>query len=882
MKKLSHNANSGRTSQLSLGDERAARKAKRDETREKMIDDIDYIDVSSGSDDEGPRTRKRRSGGGGSAARPQPSKAVTTPLVSHFFETVFSQQMGKKNKGCGTCDPCRKPDCGSCSQCAKMQKFSGNVRDEDVVCDSRQCDNSEIIFEADEDQEIRHKKAKSHEIEFGNKFAEKDGKTYYDSVTIKGKKYDRNDHAQLVPIDPMASAQFCKILSLYQDKNKRKAAHVRWFALGQDTVLGNVADPKELFAVYDCEDVLLEDFIRKVDIQYTPISSAEEWQMAGGTRDSIITPTTHIGNQKDLYWYRHMYDPDLARFEKVPDILLEEVDPLICQSCLHLNGEFLNKSPYLTEENVLCIRGQEFKVGDGVMLLPRTLKMDLRQKKGFRKVKNPEKKDPTLYTEYWRKKNSTKGNTENMNDPFDIGIIVKISKKGVANVEVKVRVLYRPENTQFSWEDVSKCDVNMLFWTNDIQTIEPTNIEAKCFILPKNKIPDEYPFLWSQKGDFRFYFQSAYNTQLHEVEQMLPQEALEYEPTTSIKDHVVLDEPLAMMDVFAGCGGLSIGIEQSGVAKAKWAVENDFATHASDAYVRNHPDCVMINQDINDVLRQAKNGSSSKIPKKGEVDLLVGGPPCQGFSVMNVFTSGDASKFKNSLISTYLSVCDFYRPKYFILENVKNFASFKQGQVLRLCMRALVLMGYQCQFGVLQAGNFGVPQNRKRAFLMAAAPFCELPSFPLAQHSFENMPLNINMDEKSFRVKAWRQLSAPYRNITVKDAIGDLEPTAKTSKKTEYTRDPDSYFQRIVRWKNGSFINKVEHHETKKVSTIVSARIALIPKVFGSDWRDLPNCQMTLPDGTVTEILKYGYRHWKTGRPAVCSCHKRQKGVRMF
>ena len=233
LKKLSHNANSGRTSQLSLGDERAARKAKRDETREKMIEDIDYIDVSSGSDDEGPRIRKRRSGGGGSAARPQPSKAVTTPLVSHFFETVFSQQMGKKNKGCGTCDPCRKPDCGSCSQCAKMQKFSGNVRDEDVVCDSRQCENSEIIFEADGDQELRHKKAKSHEIDFGNKFAEKDGKTYYESVTIKGKQYNRNDHAQLVPIDPMASAQFCKILSLYQDRNKRKAAHVRWFALGK-------------------------------------------------------------------------------------------------------------------------------------------------------------------------------------------------------------------------------------------------------------------------------------------------------------------------------------------------------------------------------------------------------------------------------------------------------------------------------------------------------------------------------------------------------------------------------------------------------------------------------------------------------------------------
>ena len=120
----------------------------------------------------------------------------------------------------------------------------------------------------------------------------------------------------------------------------------------------------------------------------------------------------------------------------------------------------------------------------------------------------------------------------------------------------------------------------------------------------------------------------------------------------------------------------------------------------------------ILREDINTVLKEVLSGKSTKVPKKGEVELLCGGPPCQGFSLLNVFTKNDASKFKNSLISSFLSVCDYYRPKYFILENVKNFAAFKQGQVLRLCMRALVLMGYQCQFGVLQAGNFGVPQNR--------------------------------------------------------------------------------------------------------------------------------------------------------------------------
>ena len=119
-----------------------------------------------------------------------------------------------------------------------------------------------------------------------------------------------------------------------------------------------------------------------------------------------------------------------------------------------------------------------------------------------------------------------------------------------------------------------------------------------------------------------------------------------------------------------------------------------------------------------------------KMPKKGEVDLLCGGPPCQGFSGMNRFNSGEYSKFKNSLISSYLSYCEFYRPRYFILENVSNFASFKNNMVLKLCMRALVQMGYQCTFGILQAGNYGVAQTRRRCILMASAPTERLPLFP--------------------------------------------------------------------------------------------------------------------------------------------------------
>jgi len=110
--------------------------------------------------------------------------------------------------------------------------------------------------------------------------------------------------------------------------------------------------------------------------------------------------------------------------------------------------------------------------------------------------------------------------------------------------------------------------------------------------------------------------------------------------------------------------------------------------------------------------------------------MLVGGPPCQGFSGMNRFNAGQYSHFKNSLVSTFLSYCEYYRyltfksllkrflemvacrPKYFMLENVRNFVSFKRSMVLKLTISCLVKMGYQVTWGILQAGHYGVPQTR--------------------------------------------------------------------------------------------------------------------------------------------------------------------------
>ena len=118
---------------------------------------------------------------------------------------------------------------------------------------------------------------------------------------------------------------------------------------------------------------------------------------------------------------------------------------------------------------------------------------------------------------------------------------------------------------------------------------------------------------------------------------------------------------------FQGCGGLSCGLHEAGVADTRWAIE--CYEPAAKAFKRNNPNTLVFTEDCNVLLKEIidaeKEGKvavhkGQNLPKKGEVDLLCGGPPCQGFSGMNRFNKGEYSSFKNSLISTYLSVSFYF------------------------------------------------------------------------------------------------------------------------------------------------------------------------------------------------------------------------------
>ncbi|KAJ9600521.1 hypothetical protein L9F63_026341, partial [Diploptera punctata] len=630
-------------------------------------------------------------------------------------------------------------------------------------------------------------------------------------------------------------------------------------------------------------------------------------------------------NMKTYCMCAYRYDWLHARFENLsedPPCLKQQLIYKFCVSCerSYLQQKFLKpmideKLGITNEKNevlygVVRLRGEEYRVGSFVFLQPGVLKF-----KNFsnglitKKEKMKEDKrdgalfqvDEDIYPEFYRKSSDhVKGSNMETPDPFCIAhintIFTKTQMELVASRDIHIRVnkMYRPENTHRGPSLSQQVDLNMLYWSDEECVVNFSEVAGKCYVVYSDNL-DIPVSEWATGGPHRFYFTQAYNSSNQAFEEPPFHAAsigMQGKVLTQVKNgkHIMrlyegysTLKKLHSLDVFAGCGGLSEGLHQSGVAESCWAIEKEEA--AAHAFRLNNPKCTVFTEDCNLLLKLAMNeelvnDKGQLLPRKGEVELLCGGPPCQGFSGMNRFNSRQYSLFKNSLIVSYLSYCDFYRPRYFILENVRNFVSFKRSMVLKLTLRCLLKMGYQCTFGVLQAGNYGVPQTRRRAIILAAAPGEVLPTFPEPTHVFspKACQLSVMVDDKKYLSSCRWVSSAPLRTITVRDSMSDLPEIRNGHKKEEmpYGGEPMSHFQRMIR--GNQYQPILRDHICKDMAPIIEARIANIPTASGSDWRDLPNIVVRLSDGTYTKKLQYLHHDKKNGKSStgafrgVCTC----------
>ena len=166
------------------------------------------------------------------------------------------------------------------------------------------------------------------------------------------------------------------------------------------------------------------------------------------------------------------------------------------------------------------------------------------------------------------------------------------------------------------------------------------------------------------------------------------------------------------IDLFSGCGGLTLGLKQAGF-KVIAAVEIDQL--ATSTYTRNHPGARVWNKDIRDV--KTKEMMRSLRIRRGQLDLLAGCPPCQGFSSIRTRNQKTSIDRRNSLIFEFLRFVRAFKPKTIMMENVPGLAGYHR---FKKFVNELRAEGYEVEFKILNAADYGVPQRRRRLILLGS------------------------------------------------------------------------------------------------------------------------------------------------------------------
>ena len=259
---------------------------------------------------------------------------------------------------------------------------------------------------------------------------------YYNAAEVNTELLEVGDFILVRPDDQNTTNFICRIIYFEHDGSE-KIAHVQTYARGNDTLLGETADPKELFAMIDCESIPCYEIIRKLDVWYWP--GPKKWKDVGGLKISCYTPSDEL-NQNFCYWFRQMYNPALGRFEAVPPLLIEvkqadeDGNPSgNCTICRFLEAKEKFGHPRVVQvkefgvkHERIAFRNEEYRVGDAVFL---TSSGVIEQKSNV--FTNPKSNvDQNIYTEYYRKfiktNESVKGSLADFPKPFEVGIIREI------------------------------------------------------------------------------------------------------------------------------------------------------------------------------------------------------------------------------------------------------------------------------------------------------------------------------------------------------------------------------------------------------------------------------------------------------------------------
>ena len=247
-----------------------------------------------------------------------------------------------------------------------------------------------------------------------------------------------------------------------------------------------------------------------------------------------------------------------------------------------------------------------------------------------------------------------------------------------------------------------------------------------------------------------------------------------------------------VFDLFCGTGGFSYGMERAALGfETRFGI--DVLPIATQTFQRNHTGAFGMCGDIRKI-RRAQVEDATGLGRH-EVDVIVGGPPCQGFSSIRPFRSTNDDDPRNSLFEEYASFVNYLRPKVFVLENVVGLATHKNGETIEIMQECFRAVGYNCEWRLLNAANYGVPQKRERLVMIGGRDGVK-PVFPQPTHHFAGPTIGYRDGTRVVRTNGG-DLFAPSLPdaITVLDAISDLPPLESGEEVTSYQQSPRNEFQ---------------------------------------------------------------------------------------
>lgn len=248
-----------------------------------------------------------------------------------------------------------------------------------------------------------------------------------------------------------------------------------------------------------------------------------------------------------------------------------------------------------------------------------------------------------------------------------------------------------------------------------------------------------------------------------------------------------------VLDLFSGCGGFSNGfIKQNFTIKGAIEFDKEIAL----TYQKNHPDTKIFIGDIRKLnIEEVKN-------ELGDIDVIIGGPPCQGFSIAG---KRDINDQRNTLPLEFIKYVEYFNPKIFVMENVKGLVSMDKGRVLKHFLEQFEAIGYKVKYKVLNCSDYEIPQIRERIFIVGVR---------------NDIPLDFSFPEKSERI------------ITLGEAIGDIEQIGSFEETQQYNHD--MYFpvdkKTYELLGEGNFLCDLRHGENHVHSWEISLKGECSPK----------------------------------------------------